>query len=359
MADAYEIRRDVVWPSELALSTRPPAVVYLDLNHFVNMAKIVAGKPAPGYADLLDVCRNAANDGRAIFPLSATHLMEMAAIVGSRQRSDVAAIMEELSKFQYLLGRAIIQVFEVEESLRAIGVDLPLAGGGDLIGRGGFYPFGRHSEIFVEGEGQPAFERLRERLGAEAMDKWMADANREAQWLLLTGGEEGRQGVPAWQRILNDRADREIDQARKIDQAPAIEPDWKREQMRDLVAAAEVYTELNSILARSTRDRVELDQLFPTVDHARRFTDGMPSTRVAITIKTHYHRNAQHEWSPNDVHDIDAISVAVPYCDAVYTDKAMRNALVSNEDVQGVFGTFMPRHAHELIDWLNTRPAPG
>jgi hypothetical protein len=356
LVDAYEIRRDVVWPSELALPPRPPAVIYVDLNHFVNMARIIAGKPAPGYAELLEACRKSVKEGRAVFPLSATHLMEMAAISSSRRRDDVAAVMEELSGFRYLLGRPIIQMLEVEESLRAMGIDVPLAGGGDLIGRGGLYPFGRRSELVIEGEdGQAAFERLRERLGTEAVNQWMAEANREAQRLLLTGGDEGHDGLSAWQEILNNRAAREINQARQID----AEPEWRRERLRDLVSASEVYAELNKILAAGIAERVELEELFPEVNDARRFTDGMPSTRVAITIKTHYHRNGQHQWKPNDVHDIDAMSVAVPYCDAVYTDKAVRNALVSNEDEVKVFGTFMPRCPQDLTGWLNTRPAPA
>ena len=83
LVDAYEIRGDLVWPSELVLPPRPPAVVYLDQNHFVNMARIVAGKSASGYAELLQACRKSLREGRAIFPLSATHLMETAAISSS------------------------------------------------------------------------------------------------------------------------------------------------------------------------------------------------------------------------------------------------------------------------------------
>lgn len=148
MVDAYEIRGDLVWPSELGLPPRPPAVVYLDQNHFVNMARIVAGKPAPGYAELLEACRKSLHEGRAIFPLSSTHLMETTAMSSSRRRNDLAAVMGELSGFLYLLGRPIIQKLEVEESLRAMGVDVPLAGGLGLIGRGGLYPIGRRS-VFV------------------------------------------------------------------------------------------------------------------------------------------------------------------------------------------------------------------
>lgn len=72
----------VVWPSRLLLPQRPPALVYLDLNHFIYLARVAMGSTAPrGYDSLLRACRDAIGDGSAVFPLSATHYMEMARFV--------------------------------------------------------------------------------------------------------------------------------------------------------------------------------------------------------------------------------------------------------------------------------------
>lgn len=43
-----------------------------------------------------------------------------------------------------------------------------------------------------------------------------------------------------------------------------------------------------------------LDELLPTPQAAHRFTDGMPSTRVAIAMKIHYFKNAAKNWSAVD-----------------------------------------------------------
>jgi hypothetical protein len=80
-----------------------------------------------------------------------------------------------------------------------------------------------------------------------------------------------------------------------------------------------------------------------------------PSTRVAVSVKTRYHKNPQHVWRTNDIHDIDALAVAVPYCDAVFTDKAALNALTSSPEL-GVFGAKLPRTPIELADWLDNLP---
>jgi hypothetical protein len=57
----------------------------------------------------------------------------------------------------------------------------------------------------------------------------------------------------------------------------------------------------------------------------------------------------------NDIHDIDALSIAVPYCDAVFTDKAARNKVMSCPELE-VFGTVVPRKPEELADWLDGLP---
>jgi hypothetical protein len=59
------------------------------------------------------------------------------------------------------------------------------------------------------------------------------------------------------------------------------------------------------------------------------FTRSMPSTDVAMALKTGWHRNRDKQWSANDVHDIDAMALAVPYCDIVVTEKACHHVLMA------------------------------
>ena len=53
----------------------------------------------------------------------------------------------------------------------------------------------------------------------------------------------------------------------------------------------------------------------------------MPSFDVAVTLKVAYHEDLNHRWTPNDIHDIDALGSSVPYCDVVVTDKAVASQL--------------------------------
>ena len=90
---------EYVWPEYLI---RPSDVrlVYLDLNHWVSLAKAAVGhRDGLEYVSALASLREAKVSGDYDFPLSLTHIMELAANKQHRQRRDVAGVMEELSGF--------------------------------------------------------------------------------------------------------------------------------------------------------------------------------------------------------------------------------------------------------------------
>ena len=48
-----------------------------------------------------------------------------------------------------------------------------------------------------------------------------------------------------------------------------------------------------------------------------------------MSLKTGWHRNRDKQWSANDIYDIDAMALAVPYCDIVVTEKACHHLLTT------------------------------
>jgi hypothetical protein len=284
-----------------------------------------------------------------VFVLSATHLMEVTAITDPKQRSNIADIMAELSGFTYMLGRPLVEELEVEGSLAELlgpkTIDLKPV---NLLGYGAAWPFGVVTSWSLETEGKEAFERICAQIGPDSAAKYLADFRREAEMVLLHGGDSGH---PAgnWRSMLHNRASREIGQAALID----ANPNYPTDKLRAVVSAGELLHELNDMVAsRIAQAGTSLVDVLPTPDAALAFTDGMPSTRVAISMKTHYFKNADNRWSTNDVSDIDALSVAVAYCDAVYSDKKAMNAVKSSPDLR-LFDTFIPRKPRQMAAWLD------
>jgi hypothetical protein len=73
--------------------------------------------------------------------------------------------------------------------------------------------------------------------------------------------------------------------------------------------------------------------------------------RHGTTLMTEMHRNPQRTWTPNDVFDIQALSVGVAYCDAVLCDKD-KARMLNLRKVGDRLGTRITSRLAELPDVL-------
>ena len=89
-----------------------------------------------------------------------------------------------------------------------------------------------------------------------------------------------------------------------------------------------VVFELMKMLEEGLEARgLEIEDVWSDPESSRRVVDAMPSADVCVSMITEYHRNPEFRWRSNDIFDIDALSVAVAYCDVVVTDKQAADAL--------------------------------
>jgi hypothetical protein len=131
------------------------------------------------------------------------------------------------------------------------------------------------------------------------------------------------------------RAAQELEQVARFDENPA----WRSHGLRDVIAAREIIIEIQEMLWRGLAARgAQLERVFPVVEEARQAFSQMPSFDVSVSLKTAYHRNPAHQWKPNDIQDIDALSSTVPYCDIVVTDREAASHLLQS-GVARRFGT--------------------
>jgi hypothetical protein len=95
-----------------------------------------------------------------------------------------------------------------------------------------------------------------------------------------------------------------------------------------VIAARELLIEFQNILPRALTLRARtFEHLGSNPEAAMAFVRSMPSTEVSVQIKTAWLRHRDRRWTPNDIYDIDALSLAVPYCDIVVTEKACHHLL--------------------------------
>lgn len=324
-----------LWPTTLHLPAPRPKLVYLDLNHWIALAKAACGHPdGAQYTEVLEWCSDAVDHDAALFPISAAIITEISRISKHRQRRDLREVIERLSGFFVVTSRVVVAAHEVETLLddRVGPSPRPIADM-NYLDWGVARAFGRAGGFRVvdqDGEDVTAQVRSAHPSGPDAFDAIVEEATVELNRRVIEGpraDEEAQMRALGWDptralAITDRRALQEVEQVSRFDD----DPTWRRGRIRDVVAARELLIELDDVMARGLESRgVGFGEVFAEPEETRRAMDAMPSFDVAVTLKTSYHRNANHRWTANDIHDIDALASTLPYCDVVVTDRAARS----------------------------------
>lgn len=359
-------RSDVpyLWPPSLLWALPRRRSVYLDLNHWIGLAKAATGhSDGARYVALLELAERAVADGEVIFPLSGQHYAEMAGIGDARQREDIATVMRELSQFSTLLCRSLVMRLELEAALDARVGRLttpysPLM----VIGTGAGHAFGVRGQFYFADRSGASAETIRQHWpgGPDAHDELLAKLQYMGEWMLLRGPTD--EDLPALRSKGFDptvaksgqeqRARQEREQAERFNQ----DPRWRRGRIRDVVATRYVVVELMDMLLEGLLARgATVDDLVVGDERAaiRSFVDGMPSADVHVSLQVVAHSNPQSAWTSNDYFDIDALSLAVPYCDVVATDRQRAHDLRRSACPKRLDTTVVST-PEDLVDVLST-----
>lgn len=323
---------DLAWPS----LARPEGkkLIYLDLMHWISLAKVTTGHRNGGpFTDALAACRQALNEGEVVFPLSACHYMEVLKIADPGQRRALASVMGELSRFETLVDSGRLHALEISASVDKLLSVPSSADSQALVGRGAGFAFGQSLALPNE------FEM---RLLAGPSDDEVEDL-RKRGW------------NPAMHRtVMERRVVQEKEQAELFKK----EADWRKGRLRDVVTAREWTIELfDPVCDEFDSRRVDMLKVFRSgtdeqnLQIARNFVRSMPSAEVAVEMKTRLHRQTQTKWDVNTIYDIDALSVALPYCDIVVTEKNAANGLNAS-GVSARMNTVVLTSLAELVPFL-------
>lgn len=353
---------ELVWAN--VMRPRIP-LVYLDMNTIIYIARALAGNTAVprGYAGLYEAARRAKLEQRAMFPLSEEHLWEMMKIASPKQRRDLADVFETLSEYNYLMGRTLIGRLEFEAGIAKIMGEDASARSLPLIRQTFGHAFGFVGGMKIrDNSGRDVSDAVRAEMSDPEFNKMMATMNYEMERSMLQGPSdedlEALRADPNYRPEValesqESRLQWELDTKRVLGENPR----FLRGRLRDAVSGREMAHEWLETLSRMRVERIEagLPEFAPSDEEMRSFLGSLPHVQVAISIKTKYHQNPQRQWTVNDVVDIDAMSVAYAYCEAVFPDKAMRSALQNSKELRAI-DTFVPRRPEELAQWLDNLP---
>ncbi len=347
--------------SDPALRDLHPArpCVYLDQWVWIRLARAANGEPREA-SDLrvLAEVRDAAADGVA-FPLSTTHHIETSKITNPRQRLDVARTMASISHCRTLRARKVLLRHQMLHALHL------------TFGRPAFRP--QPPEVLGTGfrwafDGEPGHGVLRGRDGAvvdpatiEGMPEFLRKANQLTEMMLLAGPGDEEIGElrehygyrpEAMDVVEADRLEWEASYVEILAEHPASKAALRvRLQARELIHEHQAM--FRALLGEY---RINLNRELgynpdrPNVSRRRMvaFADAVPSLRIAVDLKVELFRNAAKPWTMNAIHDIDALSMAVPYCHVVVPDREMASLLSRSRTAE--------RHGTQIIAALPDLP---
>lgn len=337
-----QTNENYIWPRTLRMPVRPPKLVYLDLNHWITLAKALAGHH-DGKKDtaLLDFCLRNVEEKIAIFPISLSIYVEILKIRDYQRRCDLRKAIELISRYMVVTSRSIVATHEIEALLdQIVGPKPKPINTMDYLDWGVYRAMGMDGSMrVISADGRDVTAEVRQSFthGPQAFDQIFSEGILELNRQVIDGpspeeDSEFRDQGYSPETILERyelEATNEAEWARLLDD----ESKWRRGRLRDAVSAREVLIQINRILKRGCDERgvgslQSLQSRFSSVTDARRVFDSMSSFDASVTLKTSLHKNATHRWTKNDVHDLHALASTLPYCDIVITDRAMASQAV-------------------------------
>lgn len=307
---------------------------------------------------MLAAVRDAAAAGVA-FPLSTTHHIETSKITSPRQRLDVARTMASISHCRTLRARKVLLRHQMLHAMHL------------TFGRPAFRP--QPPEVLGTGfrwafDGEPGHGVLRGPDGAvvnpatiEGMPEFLRKANQLTEMMLLAGPGDEEIGElrehygyrpEAMDAVEADRLEWEASYVEILAEHPASKAELRvRLQARELIHEHQAtFQALLGEYRISLNREVGYNPDRPDVSRRRMvaFADAVPSLRIAVDLKVELFRGAAKPWNMNAVHDIDALSMAVPYCHVVVPDREMASLLFRSRAAE--------RHGTQVITALPDLP---
>lgn len=305
-------------------------VLYLDMNVWVEMARGLKHAD-PGWRQLRDRLVEGTEDGTLAVPLSPAHYLELWHRRDAASREDIARVMRDVTHYATIPSPHLIRQREAQALVRTwagAGAD-PLGNESPIVGRGAAHAFGRPTGRFRFVTSVASADGTRSEGPAAPAPDWAEFRNHpEFEWLQLAGhpellaAEEGLDRAPE-HRFGSGELQRELALRENLRRNPLTGA-----RLHDLIVAQEFESIREYIEEVCIAERVPVPLSLRTnswgadsKSAVKSLVEALPSANAWSTLRYHKHRDLNLPWEQHDWTDLWALSVAIPYCDVVVTEK--------------------------------------
>jgi hypothetical protein len=329
--------------------------VYLDQNVWVNLLKESTGA-APSTGTRIGILSSYKKDHAVRFPLSAMHYMETWHRSKWESRYALASTMRDLSEYLALAPAYRLQRPEIE---RAIIEKMDIRGyapnpAAGAFGHGVDHAFASSSGRFryVESLGDEHLFSPTLKLTDDPIRILKSKGDPIYQWISLAG-PPGAFDIEGFDRITQHRqgAFYAASQQEKMER-------WVSNGGKDMVdravitdAFVDLLDDLNDMCATRGVDPISVAHSREDIMH---LWAAIPTVHVHSSLRIQRFRNSQQKWSQHDLADLSALSVAIPYCDIVVTERQWC-ALAKRAKLDATYKTFVTPSIDAAIAELEKR----
>lgn len=293
--------------------------VYLDQAEWIAFSKAALGRPSDSrVADTLVIARFGVEHGLVRFPLSSTTYIETMNVRRWRQREPLARVMGELSRYETIANQRTLLDMELDLALQKRFGRPRTVRTVPVVGFGIAHAFGQ--------------ARLEQVQSPELLARLRSDPLL-ADWVRLHREEAMLAGPPedfpvAWMRYDAGRAAAERFAAGQRSRAEELrKAGFGKGRLPRALVASELVGILDPLLGALARADLPREALFTDAETLTDFFMDLPTRRVAYEMLRARHRDPGQAWKPTDLGDFGALTVAVPYCDIVVTERHWRGVL--------------------------------
>ena len=334
------------------LKSGPALNVYLDLNHWYTLGRALSGGGDTPTVAVYTKLKDLVQSGVIRLPLSSVHYMELTENPNDTQRLQAGVAMGELSRFVTMAPIGKIVREEMRESFyNRFG--RPFRQSVAKFGFGVGFAFGEPKSLVLKGGTDEQRAELERRTGLSVADLTARLRVEAEYWLLVGPNGELRKQLEGYDPYAARRmADAELKSFNIMVETLRTDADISRRPLDAIAARELLYDIYDAFVETCWAGGFIRNQPFHDKDGFSDFLLSLPTRKVTILMKSHYLKDVQRDWTINDFRDIHALSLAIPYCDVVVTDKKAWDVTVNRAHLDDTFGTRIFAKLGDLVGYL-------
>lgn len=285
-------------------------IVYLDQNAWIELSRVREGQKSSCDKKLLETIIQASNNGTALFPISFTHLLEITNTAKAEWRKELLSLILEISHYYTFTHWTNLRELEIK-NLVLRELDLPLIDvRSNLVGKGFSNLMGATLTGTVKG--------INLQMLKEINKKFLLALNEPEIFL------EYAQRIYKDHKSEDSTAIQEFERSREElkNQFKDYQDRRKVFLWRNIRATIfpKLYLSLFELNAPLSLSKKIFAKILGKYD-AEEFLNKLPTALCEFTLFFQRDELPKRPIQVNDLYDVWHLTLAIPYCDIVVTEK--------------------------------------